>query len=116
MRLERQVSEQERSQLLDRMASPDYQCMTSVPGHGVPLSVVDTDQVIIGQDGYLAPDVIVNTNFATNNGYLVPNVTINSDNEDVINNDEDEEDNGEVVEMRNNATLPSNVKLTYTKV
>ena len=112
MKLERQVSSGARSQLLDMMASPEYMSMAS---HGVYLSQPVTGNVVVAGDGYLAPDIIVNTghnsnnnednsvttdnnddkeNVPTDNGYLVPNIKIND----------------------NSDTLPSSVKLQYTKI
>jgi len=102
MKLERQVSSGVRSQLLDMMASPEYMAMTTI-SHGVPLSEPVTSDVVVAGDGYLAPDIIINTghnmssnneDVPTDNGYLVPNITIND----------------------NSDTLPSNGKLHYTKI
>ena len=71
MMLEKQISGDQISDLLGKMASPDYQCMTSIP----------CDNVTMGTDGYLAPDVIISasdnisTDVVTENGYLVPNMS-----------------------------------------
>ena len=64
MRLQDQLSSGLRSDLLDRMAPPDYQTMTGLR---------------LGEDGYLTPDLI------TDNGYLVPDSVKSDDNRNNIN-------------------------------
>ena len=58
------------SNLLDQMASPDYNNHFNKPSHGRELteSLITTDN-----DGYLAPDITMVTH-TDNNGYLVPNI------------------------------------------
>ena len=64
IRLQDQLSEGLRSDLLDRMAPPDYESMTGLR---------------VGEDGYLAPDI------NTENGYLVPDSVKSDDNRNNIN-------------------------------
>ena len=64
IRLQDQLSSGLRSDLLDRMAPPDYESMTGLR---------------LGEDGYLAP------NINTENGYLVPDSVKSDDNRNNIN-------------------------------
>ena len=89
------------SELLRRMASPDYRTLTSQE---------EEHELVVGADGYLAPDIIVTTGHVETDtsGYLVPN----------INKDTESREPGESGEcdLNYNGTLPSNVKLPqYTK-
>ena len=86
------------SELLRRMASPDYRTL---------ISQEPEPELVTGADGYLAPDIIVATGHLDTDtaGYLVPSPR-----------DTETRDPGEGGNLNSNGTLPSNVKLPqYTK-
>ena len=88
----------ESSELLRRMASPDYRTLTCQEPE---------PELVTGADGYLAPDIIVTTGHLDTDtqGYLVPSPR-----------DTETRDPGEGGHLNSNGTLPSNVKLPqYTK-
>ena len=73
MRLERQMSSGLQSNLLDQMASPDYNNHFNKPCHGIELTESLVTSINTDNDGYLAPDITMVTH-TDNNGYLVPNI------------------------------------------
>ena len=91
IRLQAQISEGLRSEMLDRFASPDYVSMTRLrednDNYLVPNGVKDDNRNDINMSGR-----VTDTDINIDNGYLVPN-NINSDSD----------------------TLPSDVKLKFTK-
>ena len=90
------------SDLLRRMASPDYRSLTS-----------HEPEVVTGPDGYLAPDIIVTTGHVDTDtaGYLLPNLSPTRDTEETS----DPGESGDW-DQNVNGTLPSNAKLPlYTK-
>ena len=85
------------SELLRRMASPDYRTLTCQEA-----------ELVTGADGYLAPDIIVTTGHVETDtsGYLVPSLS----------RDTETPDPGRSGDLIADGTLPSNVKLPqYTK-
>ena len=73
MRLERQMSSGLESNLLDQMASPDYNNHFNKSVHGIELPGSLVTNITTDNDGYLAPDITLVTD-TDNNGYLVPNI------------------------------------------
>ena len=80
------------SELLGRMASPDYRTLTE-------------QELVTGPDGYLAPDIIINTGHVDTDtaGYLVP----------TVNNETQEPRESEDNAQNKRGTLPSNAKLPH---